>query len=302
MNLNINITGKEWENICEICLQEKFKDENFSTVPATTNGDWGLDGYTRTGIIFQCYNPEGETTSANLHEKLRNKINTDLKKIEKNQNKIRILMDGVKIKKWILLTYDIPNKDIHIYSRKKEDEYRNKKLEILDKDFIILVQPFSFIQFQFSQMNFPKKLSYITENITYNEELEKKLESDYLGNLNRKLKYLFGDKENKIRALKQNYIVQYFRGMEVFRKLQEDLPKDCQKYIDLISTFELNLSEILSFSEKGKEKETFLKIKEELEKRIKENFSENYDIILLDKLKDYQIAFWLLHCPLDFED
>jgi hypothetical protein len=300
--MDLNITGEEWENICEICLQEKFKDENFNTVPATTQGDWGLDGYTRTGIIFQCYNPEERTTNHDLHKKLQNKINTDLKKIEEYQKDIKILMDGVKIKKWILLTYRIPNKAIHIYAKRKEDEYRNKQLEILDEDFIVSVQPFSFIQLQFSQMKLSKKLSYINGNITYDEELEKNLDSDYLGNLNRKLKYLFGNKEKQIQQLKQNYIVQYFRGMEVFKKLQEDLPKDCQKYMDLIATIELNLTEILSFTEKGKEKETFLKIKEDLENRIKENFSENYESQVLDKLRDYQISFWLLHCPLNFED
>lgn len=300
--MDLNITGEEWENICEICLQEKFKDENFNTVPATTQGDWGLDGYTRTGIIFQCYNPKERTTNHDLHKKLQNKINTDLKKIEEYQKDIKILMDGVKIKKWILLTYRIPNKAIHIYAKRKEDEYRNKQLEILDEDFIVSVQPFSFIQLQFSQMKLSKKLSYINGNITYDEELEKNLDSDYLGNLNRKLKYLFGNKEKQIQQLKQNYIVQYFRGMEVFKKLQEDLPKDCQKYMDLIATIELNLTEILSFTEKGKEKETFLKIKEDLENRIKENFSENYESQVLDKLRDYQISFWLLHCPLNFED
>lgn len=302
MDLNINITGKEWENICEICLQEKFKDENFNTVPATTQGDWGLDGYTRTGIIFQCYNPEEETTSSDLHGKLRDKINADLKKLIKNQDEIKKLMDGVKIKKWILLTYRIPNKAINTYAKEKEEEYKNKQLEILDDNFIVSVQPFSFIQLQFSQMKLSKKLSYINENITYDEELEKKLESDYLGNLNRKLKYLFGNKERQIQQLKQNYIVQYFRGMEIFKKLQEDLPKDCQKYMDLIATIELNLAEFLFFTEKGKEKETFLKIKEDLEKKIKENFSENYESQVLDKLRDYQISFWLLHCPLNFED
>ena len=76
-------------------------------------------------------------------------------------------MDGVKIKKWILLTYRIPNKAIHIYAKRKEDEYRNKQLEILDEDFIVSVQPFSFIQLQFSQMKLSKKLSYINGNITY---------------------------------------------------------------------------------------------------------------------------------------
>lgn len=302
MDLNINITGEDWENICEICLQEKFKDENFNTVPATTQGDWGLDGYTRTGIIFQCYNPKEETTSSDLHGKLRDKINTDLKKIEEYQKDIKILMDGVKIKKWILLTYRIPNKAIHIYAKRKEDEYRNKNLEILDENFIVSVQPFSFIQHQFSQMKLSKKLSYINENITYDEELEKKLDSDYLENLDRKLRYLYKNKENKIQHLKQNYILQYFRGIEIFIKLQEDLPEDCQKYMDLIKTVEIGLSEKILLADEGKEKETFLKIKEDLENRIKENFSENYESQVLDKLRDYQISFWLLHCPLNFED
>lgn len=299
----MNIRGNDWEDLCEACLQEKYKDEIFVPVTARTQGDWGMDGFTKTGIIIQCYNPDEEFLPPKEHyDKLRDKINTDLQKVEKNKADIKILMEGKKVKSWILLTYQILNKDIHKYAAKKAKEYREKKLDILDKDFKVVVEPFSFIKNYVQSSNFNKKLSYSNSISEYNEKLEQELNSEYLNNLDRKLKALFGTKESLIISLKQTNILKYSIGMEICEKFQKDFPKKYEKFLEVIKTFELNLEEeVLIMSGDKSDKKIFSEIREKLDKKLKEVFSNELDCVFLDKLKDYYISFWLLRCPLNFE-
>lgn len=299
----MNIRGNEWEDLCEACLQEKYKNEIFVPVSARTHGDWGMDGFTKTGIIFQCYNPDEENLGAKeLYEKLRIKMNNDLKKVEKYKNEIKELMEGQKVKLWILLTYEIPNKEIHSYATQKSKEYREKKLEILDESFKVIAEPFSFIKNYVQSSNFNKKLSYSNSISEYNEKLEQELNSEYLNNLDRKLKALFGTKESLIISLKQTNILKYSIGMEICEKFQKDFPKKYEKFLEVIKTFELNLEEeVLIMSGDKSDKKIFSEIREKLDKKLKEVFSNELDCVFLDKLKDYYISFWLLRCPLNFE-
>lgn len=301
----MNLTGKEWEELCEICLHEKFKDEIFIPITAETHGDWGIDGITETGIIFQCYAPENydTLTSASLHEKLRDKINTDLNKIEKNKEEIAKLLKGKKIRNWILLTPRISNKEIHMYAAKKTKEYRNKNMEILGEEFSVVAEPISYIRNYIPRFNGIKKISYQESIDKYDAELEKKLNSDYLNNLDKKIKKLFSKSPNKITSLKENYILKYSIGLEVCSKFEEECPEIYKKVLEVIKNFELNLEEdTLVLSENNSDLQIFSKIKEKLENKMKETFSDELESTLIDKLKEYYISLWLLHCPLNFED
>lgn len=292
----MNMNGKDWEKICEICLQQKYKDEDFMTVSANTQGDWGIDGYTSTGIIFQCYLPENVQNSKDLVKKLKKKINEDLAKLEKYEDEIEKLMNGKKIKKWILLTKELTNKDINHYCVEKTREYLEKKLKILDNDFKVQAQPFSFIELQFSQLHIKEKKLICNEQITqYDVKLEENISSDYLENLQRKVKYLFTNSN-----MKKNYIIKYSNGFRIIEELQKINPKDFELYQEIVHNFELNLPEEIELSVFESDKEKFKEIKQKLERKIKESLNDRYESVTLDKLVDYQIALWLLQCPLDF--
>lgn len=300
----MDINGNEWEELCEACLQEKYKNEIFIPVTATTHGDWGIDGFTKTGIIFQCYQPEEKNLPAKEHTaKLKNKINTDLKKIEKNKEEIKVLMEGKKIKTWILLTYEILNKDIHTYAVKKTNEYNSKNLDLLDKDFKVIVEPFSFIKNYVQESAINKKIAYSDNIDCYKEEFSEKLNSEYIDNLNKKLKDIFNASENKLASLKNKQIVKYFKGLEIGEKFQNDFPEKYKKVLEVISNFELNLEEdIIILSEDKSNLKVYGLIKEKLEKQLSDSFSEELDNYFILKLRDYYISLWLLHCPLKFEN
>ena len=83
MSLSYNInTGEEWQALCDKALHLKFNDEGYQKVADTSNGDCGIEGFTRTGKVFQCYFPEGNYNTATLTKKTQDKINRDINDIK----------------------------------------------------------------------------------------------------------------------------------------------------------------------------------------------------------------------------
>ena len=91
--MKILYDGKEldpnkWEELIDKLYRIKYKDEGYQYIPARGGGDYGIEGYTETGKVYQCYFPEGEYSPKDLYEKLRDKMSIDLGKIEKNQQEL----------------------------------------------------------------------------------------------------------------------------------------------------------------------------------------------------------------------
>lgn len=53
------LDGDSWEELCQSCYRIRYQDVHYTEVPATYKGDAGIEGFTQTGIVIQCYYPEG---------------------------------------------------------------------------------------------------------------------------------------------------------------------------------------------------------------------------------------------------
>ncbi|HIJ55017.1 MAG TPA: hypothetical protein HPQ03_02720 [Deltaproteobacteria bacterium] len=80
------IGGDAWEKYCQKLLKLKYND--YQEVPARYAGDLGVEGFTHTGIAFQCYCQDGEPISDELYEKQRDKVTKDIKGRNKQPNKM----------------------------------------------------------------------------------------------------------------------------------------------------------------------------------------------------------------------
>ena len=73
MNLNFfgdNMDGERWEELCDGCYRIRYQEDGYQKVPATANGDAGIEGFTNR-LVYQCYYPEGEYSDQQWYEKLR---------------------------------------------------------------------------------------------------------------------------------------------------------------------------------------------------------------------------------------
>lgn len=298
------LLGHEWEKLCMRCLHDKFRDEKFTPVPARTRGDWGIEGFTMNGILFQCYNPDYENnSSAVVYQNQKDKIKNDLKKIEKNQNELSQLLLNNKVKEWVFLTEEVTNKMLLLDASNLTLEYRKKNLNILDSEFVVSVKDKSYIENHIKAYYFENKIDYKSSIEKYDKSIEEALNSDFLKHLNDKVKRLFAHINNDVitTKTKEQHILNYVSGLEVLNTLQRDLPEQYNKFLEVTGNFENNdLVEIIYLNENKTDQEIFKEIKEKLLEVLRKDMGNLCRELFIDKLRNYQIALWLLHCPLKF--
>lgn len=61
--------GTTWENMFQIILKRKYMQAGYQRVPATP-GDFGIEGFTKDGLTFQCFCPEtNEDNKSSMKDK-----------------------------------------------------------------------------------------------------------------------------------------------------------------------------------------------------------------------------------------
>jgi len=123
--LESSLNGTEWQRICDSCYRLRYQDEGYTAIPSIIGGDGGIEGFTRTGIVYQCYCPERKYSDDDLYEHLRDKVTKDINKLLDPKYAKRLKDLGVPvIKEWHLV---IPEyKDSRILQ-----QVENKKLDVL---------------------------------------------------------------------------------------------------------------------------------------------------------------------------
>src|SRR5690606_24929220 len=106
-----NFDGDSWEGFCQQCLKLKYEHDGYQEMPAW-QGDLGIEGFTRSGILFQCYCPDEDYNPDLLYEKQRDKITTDLKKLITYETQLVSYLGAAKVVKWIFLTPEYKNKEL----------------------------------------------------------------------------------------------------------------------------------------------------------------------------------------------
>ena len=130
--------GPTWERYCRQLLNLRY-NESYQPVPDRDRGDFGIDGFTSQGALFQCYAAEDPESIDDLYRKQRDKITTDLGKLEKNIDKIGELTAPSDIKCWVLLVPRHHTKRLLSHAAKKATELLAKGLAGMAPDFFVRV-------------------------------------------------------------------------------------------------------------------------------------------------------------------
>jgi hypothetical protein len=94
-----------WQEWAIRLLRQEYGADNVIKVPDQDRGDLGIECFTRSGIVYQCYCPENPDLNPRaLYDNHRDKITKDIGKFIKNEVELTRLFDSVKIKSWILFT------------------------------------------------------------------------------------------------------------------------------------------------------------------------------------------------------
>ena len=298
--------GDSWEQFCQQCLKIKYRDECYQELYAS-QGDLGIEGFTRTGKVFQCYCPDDEYDPKNLYEKQRTKINNDLNKLVNSDNvkliKKYLFDHDILIKEWVFLSPIIRRKDMAEYCLSKRDEFRKKKLEYLSDDFEVIAYDEDIFTTEVASIkNANDEKLYISPNKDNLDSTRWKDQNIYLvDNAIRKNTKRLEGKTNidvLVNDLTEKTIQDYFYRDNILKEWNKISPTQYEKFSKIIGDFESDVQELCMTTESTNET-LFREVKKRLKEKIEANFS-NLSEETIDKLTNGVTADWILRCPIDF--
>lgn len=292
------MNGDDWEDYCQKLLRLRYED--YQEVPAQFGGDYGIEGFTRSGLVFQCYCPDEDPSGKDLYDKQRDKITKDIKKLIKNASKISALGAGT-IGEWHFLTPCYNNRSLLSHCRSKEENVRNEKLRNVHPEFTIYLKiEDDYILERQTLLGAGGHLVPPTSKDPPSEELEKFLTSDneIVQNIKTKLDKLAIASErraNLTRQLVSGYVV----GQNELDTLNEKFPLTYTSVLQLKSATEsqLEIQALRCSTNKG---DILSEILQEYEGDLSKDFSGSLSSALIKRLSTGAISDWLGRCPLDF--
>jgi len=307
--------GDEWEEFCQSCLKIKFQHSNFKSVPADSCGDYGLDGFDSTGEVFQCYCPEKEYTDKELYEHQRIKVTTDVQKLKTYSDKLRTILNGVKIKKWNFTTPLIKSKELILHCNEKENLVKSWGLDFIDDSFQIGLKDYEYflpeIPFVLSANNFirpdsAKGVDFEIIEPTEDEILAYKTkynDNEFVNNALRKNKKLFPengeDFSDRVIKMTDSNIESSIIGETIMKHWSDAYDKQYERFIRVIKSLERKIQKESLFPVEDnlqKLKEIKSEVKATLDKEFPYFLSEGNKVELTESL----VADWILKCSLDF--
>ena len=130
----------DWESFALSLLQARHGSLDVQKVPATHQGDFGIDFYcTSDCVIYQCFAVQEPVDIAVRATRQKDKITTDLRKISNGAVEVSKLFHGRAIRKWILLVPTHDSKEVNLHCAKKTEDLRALKLPHIDANFEVCI-------------------------------------------------------------------------------------------------------------------------------------------------------------------
>ena len=294
--------GNSWEELCQVCLKLKFENEGYQELPAW-KGDMGIEGFTRTGKVFQCYCPDEDYAPDILYEKQRDKITRDLHKLEVNTKELKDYLGDIRINQWIFLTPKYKNKELVKHCHNKAAEYKRKKIEILSDDFDVLIYDEDYFAMQIPiALNANSKKIGLNVKFKNNIDWTKSNISLVENATSKHMKRLSPDAKNKnykVNKLTEITVIDFLYEQQIINKWKKIIPNDYEKFMSIVGDYEYTVEE-MCITNVNENNQLYERIKSELKNKLKEAFP-CYDDLTLEKLTKGVVADWILRCPINFE-
>lgn len=306
-----NLDGDTWEKWCDDCYRDRYQSDNFTKIPASHSGDAGIEGFTMSGVVYQCYCPEKHYTDNELYEHLRKKVTSDIGKLICKDNAKRIGNLGIQnIIEWHFVIPEYRDKRIVEHLEKKRLEVLEAKDKhsstffYIDDDIRLVIK---------TAEDFKIELVRLIRNPLVDIKLNAAVKSigdvdwiscdiDKINNIKRKLKAIMGsDEDDDFNDMLQFWAEAYLKGIEIMNKLQiscgpiyEDLFELEQQYkSDVSAKSKMNRDKSLNYT-------LFNEVLEKFEETLKNEFTY-FSIATIKELKRDLVSGWLADCSLQFK-
>lgn len=305
------MTGDKWEEICTSWYRLKYSDDGFHEIPASYRGDGGIEGYTNTGIVYQCYCPEKEYSDDDLYKHMRNKMSNDINKLIDPIYAVVLKKIGIRnIKEWHFIVPENKDKRLLEHKEKKRKQVLTYKQEnqeqcdFINKDFEIYIKVAEDFKLQFSQIirgNIGVKLDL---TILKNKNIDwSSCESQKVINVKRKIKAVMGgidENDEDYIDMVDFYMKSYLSGIQILEKLRENQIDIYEQVAGIELAYKNEVAQKTKLNMNSS-------INGELFREIMDNFKNTIEQKLpyisdqsIYELRDDLISQWLADCSMQF--
>lgn len=293
--------GNSWEDLCQQCFKIRHASDGYQQMFASP-GDFGIEGYTRNGLAFQCYCPDEDYEMSQLYVKQRDKITEDLKKLKTYEAQLKERLGGCKIKIWYFVTPIARHNDLLKHATSKKSEVLNWNLSILADDFDIQIRDAEFYLNEIYQLRTinGNKLTYDIDTVK-DDFIENDKMDLYNGNIDRKNRKRVRDSNQKrLTKLNNSTLSSLVKGDERLKKMMNVSPAVYIQLVRVINQYETEVNQMCAtWSDEAED--LIERIKESLRHLIEKELP-NLSVADQGEIVMHMVAKWIALCPLDFED
>ena len=293
---------KAWESYFKNIVWLHYKPANCCDLPDEHGGDFGLECYTLSGHVFQCYLPEQSSDIDKLYKAQQKKIYTDIKKFSQdNIKELEELFGTLKISRWILATPYNKSAKLSQYCTKKSLKVRELGISYVADDFQIVVQTDrNYIEEAFFLRKNNYQLSFDINDATAENAANFISENtSFLDKLNLKLPKINDDVSRQV--LYREFLIQkYLDYQNLLDALKRDWVDIYEIIYNCVQHRERNLVGLFLLTSSDAKPSDIMKDEIALLKKCIEEEVRTLKQADLEKITWGVISDWLIRCPLDF--
>lgn len=308
---NDKLDGDSWEELCQSCYRIKYQVEHYMEVPATYRGDAGIEGFTQTGVVNQCYCHEKNFSDNELYENQRDKMTKDITKLLSPDYKDKLYKLGVPvIREWHFVIPFYKDSRIIQHAATKTREVLKKKqdepeqYDYISKDFVIVIKQAEDFRFEITRLIrnslTDTKLDLVIKEVKAPDWQQ--CNSEKVENIKRKVAAVIGDgyDEEDFNEVVNTYVESYIKGLEIMRILRISYAEIYEDVYSLEQAYKKQVKTKTRMNiDKSMNSIIFNEILDDFEKQLKETCGY-FSVVSIIELKTDIIGMWLADCSMQF--
>lgn len=305
--------GNAWEDLCIKCYRMRYQKYHYTPLSAAQGGDGGIEGYTQSGVVNQCYCPEKDYSDQESYEHLRDKMTKDIKKLLDPKYQQRLSDWGVpQIREW---QFAIPKQNDSRLVKHAEDKRKEvlaakvrspKDYPCIHDDFRIFIKDAEDFAPEICKIVLSPHKDYLLNLTLKNSNVIDYTECDSIKvqNITRKIKaikHTDDEADEDVKILVNYYINAYLKGLAILNNLRLMFPEIHEVLVKLEETCKSDVSvKTRMISDRSENSKLFFELLNEFENKLKEQFSTTVDLASIGELKQDLVASWLADCSMEF--
>ena len=305
--LGSDLDGDSWEKLCNECYRIHYDKEHYTEIPAASQGDAGIEGFTITGIVTQCYCPERAYSDEDLYAHQRDKMTKDIAKLLNNGE--RLIKLGVPmIHEWHFLVPEYLDKRIVEHAEKKRKEVLQtkasspKKYEYIADDFVILIKTAANYRVEITRL-LRETLTDVKLNfaVLHTDLMNwEECDSVKVANIEKKVKAIVGQENDDIKEFVDMYLGFYMKGLSILNMLRENFLDIYEDIVQLEQTYKKEVQIKTMLNTKNEiNSQLFLEILNDFGQKLEKDFNYLNSASIME-LKLDLVSGWLADCSMRF--